>query len=100
MTKKQLTPDILVDLKLYPKSEGGKILPIKNDYGCPAKIGSDFFDCRIYIENEIELGPSKGKVAIKFLSPELVKPLLKKGDKFFLWESRIFGEAVVTDVLF
>lgn len=84
MTKQKISPDIYANIKLYPSSEGGRTQPIKDGFGCPAKIGEDFFDCRIHLEDEsIQPGDSRKNIPIKFLSPELVKPLLRTGDTFF-----------------
>ncbi len=91
---------IIANIELYPTSKGGRGNSLSGEYfGCPAKIGEKFFDCRIYLAGQtIDPGTIKMNVPIKFLSPNLVMPILKVGTRFFLWESNIFGEAIVLQI--
>jgi hypothetical protein len=93
-----LHPHFMVDLTLYPPERGGRREPITRDgFGCPCKLedGSDTFaDCRLYLSGQ-QITPGETKrVGIRF-SYEPAAPLFRAAAKFYLWDGRNIGEAVV-----
>jgi len=93
-----ITPDFIARITLYSTEAGGRKGPIVTEpYGCPCKFDpKDFsaWDFRI-LTNGDKFSPGETKeFPVKFLSPEIV-PAFRKVKKFYLWEGRIIGEAVV-----
>ena len=69
-------------------------------FGCPLFFQGELFDCRILLDQiGISLEPgSHYTVPIKFLNPILIKPRLKTGTQFKLWEFRFFADGEVVDI--
>lgn len=93
-----LTPHFIVDLTLYPTAQGGRKEPISREgFGCPCKLDqkSDYVaDCRLFLNGQsISPGETK-RVGIRFSYGEVV-PIFRSAAKFYLWDSRIIGEARV-----
>jgi len=94
-------PDAIVEIELFATQDGGRhsALPLPQ-YGCPVEISGEYFDCRVDLSEVGEILPGgKARVPIKFLYPEFVKPLLKFGLQFTLWEGRTIGSGRVVEVL-
>jgi hypothetical protein len=102
----KLSVDLIVDVTLYPTSEGGRSGPLRGDlhpwFGCPCKIQKDdheAWDARLLIDGVvIEPGETR-RLGVAFLSREQAVPIFAAAAHFFLWEGRIIGEARVIDPL-
>ena len=94
------TPDAIAEIELLRTEDGGRQTAISvPQYGCPLGIGDEYFDCRVDLTEVGEVPPGgKARVSIKFLHPESVKPLLKPGVEFTLWEGRTIGRGRFMDV--
>ncbi len=92
----------------YKTQEEGRSSPIsRQGFLCPVKFiqeaifGELFYDSRMSfpdLTKDIQLGETIEIVEMKFLSPELVLPNLKNGQNFLLWEKRIIGDGVITNI--
>jgi len=72
---KNIAPDFIASITLYPSDKGGRHYPIVGEwYGCPCKFDPQDFSGMV------------------FLSPEAATMFRKVG-KFYLWEGHIIGEA-------
>ncbi|SRR5260221_202569 len=91
--------DVTAEITLQRPGEGPRQSPLIGEwFGCPVSIGGEMFDIRFYLPaHGIELG-STSTVEGAFLSPELVRPLLKRGTKFTLWERGTIGHGTVMEV--
>jgi hypothetical protein len=90
--------DLIVDVKLYSVTEGGRHHPIVGEwFSCPCKLGKNDFearDCRLLL-NGLTMSPGETRrLGIKFLSDDSA-PIFRDAGKFYLWEGKIIGEAVV-----
>jgi hypothetical protein len=94
-------PDMIATVRLYPTEAGGRRGPTPPDmFGCPLEFERDKFDCRLFLQEVGSLAPgATAKVPIAFLFPELIKPRLKVGSRFTLWEMRTIAEGVVEEIL-
>lgn len=92
--------DIMAKIHFFTTAEGGRKTPVfGRHYGCPMDIRGQKFTCRIYLEGIDKIYPGDEVVVpIKFLSPEIVLPLLKKGGWFTLWEAKTVAEGEVIDL--
>jgi hypothetical protein len=93
-----LEPHFMIDLTLFPPEMGGRKEPITREgFGCPCKLdkgGDTFADCRLSLRGQrIQPGETK-QVGIRF-SHEPAASLFRAKGKFYLWDGRIIGEAVV-----
>jgi hypothetical protein len=97
-----LHPHLIVDVTLYPTAEGGHDHSIGGDrYGCPCKLHPDDFEGRdgFLILNGLKVWPGETRrMGIAFLSGEESASIFRAAGKFYLWEGRIIGEAVVVPV--
>jgi hypothetical protein len=94
---KDIGSDIIADVTLYPTERGGRRGPTPAEwFGCPCTPRlepPDYWDCRLYYEAPIQPGETR-RVAVKFLSKEAI-PIFRSAGRFYLWEGRIIGEAIV-----
>lgn len=90
-------PDALVELRLFPSEAGGRAGPTLTDWwGCPLSIDGDLFDGRFDLPEMEPLRPGESRVVpVKFLSPDLVRTRIAKGQELRVWEGRFIGEATV-----
>jgi hypothetical protein len=91
-------PHFTVDLTLYLPERGGRKEPIAREgFGCPCRLdktSDTFADCRLFLSGQ-EIAPGETKrVGVRFLV-EPAAVLFRTAGKFYLWDGRIIGEAVV-----
>ena len=96
-----MQPELIVDLKLYPTSEGGRRGPMFGEwFGCPCKFRKEDIearDGRVLLDGRSIAPGESARVGMIFLYPDSA-PLFRSAGKFYLWDGRIIGEAtVVTD---
>lgn len=95
---KSLSPHFTIDLTLYPVERGGRKEPIAREgFGCPCKLdehGDTFADCRLILNGQQILPGETKRVGIRF-SFDPAAPLFQAAGRFYLWDRRPIGEAVV-----
>lgn len=85
-----------ITAKIHLFKEVGRKTPITADrFKCPMIIRDEAFDCCLFLQETLGLGQTSEKIRIEFLSPDLVRSLIKPGDLFHLWESRVFAYGIV-----
>jgi hypothetical protein len=96
---KDVVPQLIADVTLYPAEQGGRGVPTGPDwFGCPCKIRKDdvgSWDCRILLQGQPLSPGDTRRVGMIFLSGEKAAGILREAGKFFLWELGIIGEATV-----
>jgi hypothetical protein len=94
-------PDIIASVRFYSTEEGGRRVPTSPKlFKCPLDFEGEKFDCGLHLEQSGPLSPgSNATVPITFLFPDLIKPRLKVGSPFTLWEMRTIAEGVVEQIL-
>jgi hypothetical protein len=96
-----MRPEVRARIRLLTTAEGGRKGPILGpSFGCPTRIQSRYFDCRLQTTppGPIALGETV-EVQLQFLCPELALPLLAVGQAFALWEGHTIGEGIVLELL-
>ena len=93
-----LAPIFMIDLTLYPTEMGGRIEPLTLEgVGLPCRLtekSEPFYDCRLFLNGQ-HIAPGETKrVCIRF-SFAAAAPLFRAAGKFYLWDGRNIGEAVV-----
>lgn len=91
--------DLIADVWLYSTAQGGKSQSIFSGWGCPCKTTlkpeEPAWDGWPILGN-VELRPGEtGRFGWMFLSGDLAASAIKQSGKFYLWEGRIIGEAVI-----
>jgi hypothetical protein len=93
------TPDVVARVRFYSTEEDGRKGPTRPDtYRCPLEFEGEKFDCGLHLSGPVAPGETV-TVPITFLFPELIKPRLKVGSRFTLWEMRTIAEGVIEEVL-
>ncbi len=94
-------PDIIASVRFYPTEEGGRrVATSPMLFKCPLEFKGEKFDCGLHLEKSGALAPgATATVPITLLFPTLVKPRLKVGSRFTLWEMRTIAEGVVEQIL-
>ena len=92
--------DILGKIAFYKTSEGGRKSAISADWlGCIFEFEGEYFDCRLILEGIGLLEPgARATIPIAFLNPQLIKPNLKVGSRFTLWEGKTIAEGEVVEI--
>jgi len=105
MTKREETlkskkPHIYAKIQFYTTEEGGRKTPTNDKwFGCPAIINNLYYDCilLLFYFGSIKPGDTV-EVPIVFINKDVVK-LLKNGDRFELWDGRVFAEGIVNKII-
>ncbi|MBB5986935.1 hypothetical protein [Sphingobium lignivorans] len=91
--------DLIADVWLYPTDQGGKSQSVFSGWDCPCKTTLDPEEPAWDgwpILGEVELCPGEtGRFGWMFLSGDQAASQMRQAGKFYLWEGRIIGEAVV-----
>jgi len=88
-------PDMVVDLYLYPTTDGGKTKPVGIGWGCPCSNDQSLtegWDGYPLLDSEMMPGERR-RVGLVFLSGSAAVEALEGNDRFYLWEGRFIGEA-------
>jgi hypothetical protein len=98
--RQRLQPDIIGDVQFYETRAGGRREAIaRNRFACPFRLQGELIDCVLLLD---EVGPilpgQRVKVPIKFLSPHLIKYILSPGQRFELWDMRVFAEGTILSI--
>lgn len=97
-----LIPDIIAQVHLATTAEGGRSNVISAaQFECLFRLNGEDFFCRLLLDQTGQtLAPGEtATIPIKFLSPQLVKPLLRVGGKFELRELRVFAYGKVIEII-
>ncbi len=91
--------DVLVNVCFLTAEEGGRTKPFtRSEYGCPMYIDNQAFDCRIEIPENFRYG-NEYVLRVRFLSPDLVLPLLTPGKEIELWEMGAIAKGRVREII-
>jgi hypothetical protein len=93
-------PHILAEVYLLPTIGGGRRMATPTDvFGCPVRIGTEYFDMRMDLTAIGSLSPGDiAQVPIRFLWPDYVRPLLCLGSRFTLWDLGTIGHGRVIEI--
>ena len=93
-----MAPQLIADLRLYPTAEGGKKLTIRPGWGCPCSVSKTEplvgYDGWPLLKEPLAPGSSR-RVGSVFLSGQEAADIFRRAGKFYFWEGRFIGEAVV-----
>lgn len=93
-------PDIIAKIYFYKTEEGGVKNRRTKTIRCPSEINGEKFDCVIEIGKEKSITAGDTITApVSFLSPKIVRPMLKVGSKFKLWERRFIADCTVEEII-
>jgi hypothetical protein len=97
------SPQIIADVMLYATAERGKKLTVLPGWGCPCSLEKSnttlFYDAWPLLSSPFAPGESR-RLGFVFLggdeiSSEEIAAKFREAGRFYLWEARFIGEAVV-----
>lgn len=94
-------PQLVADVRMYETAAGGRASAALPGWGCPVSVSKDeqleTWDA-LPLLRDVPLGPGeRRRLGFVFLSGEEAAEALRKAGRFYLWEGRFVGEAVVVD---
>lgn len=94
-------PDFIASVHFFPSSRGGRKGPTPTRiFRCPLEFQGEKFDCGLHLEEVGAISPGMTvTVPITLLSPALVKPRLRVGSSFTLWEMGAIAEGKVEELI-
>ena len=96
---KTATPQLIADVRMYDAAAGGREGPAYSGWGCPCMVSQKEplvgYDALPLIGEEPLLPGETRQLGFIFLSHEEAVPVLRTAGRFFLWEGRFVGEAIV-----
>ena len=92
-----VTPDALATIHFFPTEEGGRCEATPANYfGTILEYEGEFWDCRLLLEDVGSISPGQTvTVPIRFLSPGVIKPLLRVGGRFRVREMRTIADGTI-----
>ena len=91
------TPDLLVELYLYPETGANLPKSINIGWGCPCsrdKSLIEFWDGYPLLDKEMTPGERR-RIGFVFMSGSAAVEALATAGLFYLWEGRFIGEAQI-----
>jgi len=100
---RQMSPQLIADVYLYPAEEGGKKWAVQPGWGCPCSCSKSadavFYDGWPLLDAPFAPGERRrlGFVFLygKEITGEDIAAILRRAGTFYLWERRFIGEAAV-----
>ena len=98
---KAQTPQLTVEMTLYPTGEGGRKTAVAPGWGCPCSLSTSanslFYDGWPQLGDDWMNPGETRRLGFIFPFPEDAWTILKAAGKFYLWEGRYIGEALVVE---
>ncbi len=95
---KTATPQLTAEVRMYEAAEGGRTGPACSGWGCLCMVSPSEplvgYDALPFIGIKPLLPGEVRSLGFVFLSDEAV-PLIRSAGRFYLWEGRFVGEAIV-----
>jgi len=96
---RNMPPQLIAVLTLYPTSAGGRESPAQPGWGCPCFASKshevDGYDGWPLLEDTPLTPGGRRRVGFVFLSGKTAADALSAAGTFYLWEGRFVGEATV-----
>lgn len=92
-------PELTANVTLFGTEDGGRQGPINPGYGCPVMVSKSEplkgWDALLLLrDNPMQPGETR-RVGFVFLSGQEAVATLRAAGRFFLWEGKFIGEAVI-----
>lgn len=96
---KSMVPHVIADVTMYPTAEGGRVSAAHPGWGCPCCVSRDppivGYDGWPLL-GETTLGPGdQRRLGFWFASGEEAAEIMRAAGRFYLWEGKFIGEAVI-----
>jgi len=91
--------ELFADVTLYGSDQGGRSEPVRPGYGCPVMIAKsealEGWDALLLLRDDPMSPGETRRLGFVFLSGQEAVTALRAAGRFFLWEGRFIGEAVI-----
>lgn len=96
---KTATPQLIAEVRMYELAAGGRTSPAYPGWACSCMASQEEpligYDALPLIGSEPLLPGETRQLGFVFLSHEEAVPVMRAAGRFFLWDGRFVGEAVV-----
>ncbi len=96
---KTAIPQLFAEVRMYGAAAGGRAGPAYSGWGCPCMVSQTEpligYDALPLVGDEPLLPGETRQLGFVFLSQEEAVPIMRQAGRFFLWEGRFVGEAIV-----
>lgn len=96
----QMEPDLVADVALYDSASGGRPGPVFSGYGCPCMVSKVEplvgYDCFMQIGTHPMYPGETRRIGLVFLTSKGAE-VMRNAGRFFLWEGKFIGEAVLAE---
>ncbi len=97
---KEKSPQLIADVFLYATQDGGKKLTVQPGWGCPCSLSKSkdalFHDGWPLLDAPFAPGERR-RLGFVFLSGDDAAQVFRRAGKFYLWEGRFIGEAIIVE---
>lgn len=95
-------PELTADVTLFRTEDGGRQGPMMPGYGCPVTISQNepiegWYALLLLRDEPLQPGETR-RLGFVFLSGQRAVEALSTAGRFFLWEGKFIGEAVVVQL--
>ena len=92
-------PELTADVTLFRTEDGGRQGPVTSGFGCPVMVSKneplEGWDALLLLrDNPLQPGETR-RLGFVFLSGQEAVATLRPAGRFFLWEGKFIGEAVI-----
>lgn len=97
---KPIAPEIYAEITFLPTADGGRISALsQGEYRGVLGVGDNNFSVRFFVAPEHGVAPGEsGIFGVQFLVPDAALPFFNVGAEFSVWEGKIIGHGLVTEV--
>jgi hypothetical protein len=95
---RQMSPELVADVYLYPTADSGKKLTVLPGWGCPCSCSklstTHFYDGWPLLDAPFAPGERR-RLGFVFLSGNNAAAIFRRTGTFYLWEGHFIGEATI-----
>ena len=96
---REMPPQLIATVRLYAIADGGRTIPVLPGWGCPCMVSKQApllgYDGWPLLDEPLRPGDLRDQVGFVLLAAEGAEAI-RRARRFYLWEGRFIGEAVVT----
>jgi hypothetical protein len=95
------SPHLIADVTMYATENGGRAGPAYPGWGCPCMVSQaeplTGWDALPLLRDDALAPGQQRRLGFCFLSGEAAATIMRDAGRFYLWEGKFIGEAVVVE---